>query len=80
MVIDSDKLLEAGQLITIRPHTRFVHFPEHTHNYVEVIYMCRRDHPCGGWRELKLKEEGTAVLNQHAWSRKSSLRVRMTLR
>ena len=41
MVIDSDKLLEAGRLITIRPHTRFVHFPEHTHNYVEVIYMCR---------------------------------------
>lgn len=50
MVIDSDKLLEAGQLITIRSHTRFVHFPEHTHNYVEVIYMCRGggDHPCGG--------------------------------
>ena len=49
MVIDSDKLLEAGQLITIRPHTRFVHFPEHTHNYVEGnLYVQGRDHPCGG--------------------------------
>ena len=39
-MVDSQKLLEAGKLIQIRPHTRFVHFPEHTHNYVEVIYMC----------------------------------------
>ncbi len=39
-MIDSRKLLEAGKLITIRPNTRFVHFPPHRHNYVEVIYMC----------------------------------------
>ena len=67
MVIDSDKLLEAGQLITIRPHTRFVHFPEHTHNYVEVIYMCRGEttHVVDG-RELKLKEGELLFLNQHA--------------
>lgn len=39
-VIDAKKLLDSGQLITIRPHTRFAHFPEHTHNYVEVVYMC----------------------------------------
>lgn len=39
-VFDSRKLLEASKLITVRPHTRFIHFPEHTHNYVEVIYMC----------------------------------------
>lgn len=39
-VIDSKKLLENGKLISVRPHTRFVHFPKHTHNYVEVIYMC----------------------------------------
>ena len=37
---DAKKLLEKGKLITVRPHTRFVHFPAHTHNYVEVIYMC----------------------------------------
>lgn len=41
MVIDSSKLLQRGKLIQVRPHTRFVHFPEHTHNYIEVIYMCQ---------------------------------------
>lgn len=40
-VIDARKLLDTGRLITLRPHTRFVHFPEHNHNYVEVVYMCR---------------------------------------
>lgn len=40
-VIDAKKLLDSGRLITIRPHTRFAHFPEHSHNYVEVVYMCR---------------------------------------
>ncbi len=38
--VNSKKLLREGKLITIRPHTRFVHFPEHSHDYVEVIYMC----------------------------------------
>ncbi len=38
--INSRKLLAAGKLITIRPHTRFIHFPEHTHDYVEMVYMC----------------------------------------
>lgn len=40
-VIDSQKLLEKGKLIDMRPHTRFAHFPEHTHNYIELIYMCK---------------------------------------
>ena len=39
-VIDSQKLLQKGRLIEIRPHTRFVHFPKHRHNYVEMVYMC----------------------------------------
>ena len=40
-VITGKKLLEQGNQITVRPHTRFVHFPEHTHDYVEIVYMCR---------------------------------------
>lgn len=40
LIVDSGKLLDSGKLIQIRPHTRFIHFPKHTHNYVEVIYMC----------------------------------------
>ena len=34
-VVNSQKLLSGGRLITLRPNTRFVHFPEHTHDYVE---------------------------------------------
>lgn len=34
------KLLEPGKLIAVRPHTRFAAFPPHTHDYVEMIYMC----------------------------------------
>lgn len=37
--IDSEKMLQAGNLITIRTHTRFINFPLHRHNYVEVIYV-----------------------------------------
>ena len=40
-VINSRKLLSDGKLITIRPQTRFVRFPEHTHDYVEIVYMCQ---------------------------------------
>ncbi|MGM9632297.1 MAG: AraC family transcriptional regulator [Eubacteriales bacterium] len=39
--VNSKKLLSRGKLITVRPHTRFVRFPEHTHDYIEVIYMCQ---------------------------------------
>jgi len=39
-VINGRKLLSEGELITVRSHTRFVHFPPHSHDYIEVIYMC----------------------------------------
>ena len=39
-VISGDKLLPSGRIIAIRPHTRFIAFPEHTHDYVEMVYMC----------------------------------------
>ena len=38
-VISGDKLLPSGRIITVRPHTRFVAFPEHSHDYVEMVYM-----------------------------------------
>ena len=40
-VISGEKLLERGKLIAIRPHTRFITFPEHSHDYVEMVYMCQ---------------------------------------
>ena len=39
--IESRKMLEEGRLITVRPHTRFVYFPKHNHNYIEVFYVCK---------------------------------------
>ena len=39
--IDRELLLKRGRLITVRPHSRFVDFPEHRHNYVEMMYVCR---------------------------------------
>lgn len=39
-IVDSSKMLEEGKLITVRTHTRFVHFPSHRHNFVEVLYVC----------------------------------------
>ena len=39
-VMSGEKLLTAGKKISVRTHTRFVHFPEHSHDYVEMIYMC----------------------------------------
>ena len=40
-IISGHKLLEQGKLMAVRPHTRFVHFPEHTHDYVEMVYICQ---------------------------------------
>lgn len=56
-VIDCKKLIDAGKLISVRPHTRFVHFPKHTHNYVEVIYMC-------SGKTTHIIDGKTVVLNQ----------------
>lgn len=39
--VDSKKMLKEGNLIAVRTHTRFVHFPAHRHNYIEVLYVCQ---------------------------------------
>lgn len=51
----------------MRPHTRFVHFPKHTHNYIEVIYMCSGStrHLVDGV-EILLQEGELLFLNQNA--------------
>ena len=66
-VISGDKLLEPGKLITIRPHTRFIAFPEHTHDYVEMVYMCRGEtrHTVNG-NAIALREGELLMLGQNA--------------
>ncbi len=67
-LVDSQKLLESGKLFTIRPNTRFIAFPEHSHNYVEIIYMCSgsQRHIINGSAEVVLKTGEILLLNQHA--------------
>lgn len=39
--IDRSRFLKEGRLITVRPHSRFIEFPEHRHNYIEIMYVCK---------------------------------------
>lgn len=66
-VIDSKRLLEKGKLIDIRPHTRFIRFPKHRHNYVEMVYMCsgKTTHIINDTDEIVLKEGDLLILNQN---------------
>lgn len=67
-VIDSGKLLKKGKLIDVRHHTRFVHFPKHRHNYVEIIYMYHGSttHILGNGEKVVLKQGDLLFLNQNA--------------
>lgn len=67
-LIDSDKLLAKGKLITVRPHTRFASFPTHRHNYVEIMYMCsgKTVHRMEGRPPLTLQAGELLFLNQNA--------------
>ena len=63
--IDRELLLKRGQLITVRPHSRFVDFPEHRHNYVEIMYVAQGSitHFIEG-KELVLHKGDVLMLNQ----------------
>ena len=63
--VNAKKLLAAGKFITLRPHTRFIHFPEHTHDYVEVVYMCTGQtvHIVNG-QQIRLEQGDLLLLSQ----------------
>ena len=63
--IDRELLLERGRLVTVRPHSRFVEFPEHRHNYVEMMYVVQGNitHIIEG-KELTLHKGDVLMLNQ----------------
>lgn len=65
--VKAEKLLGDGKQIAMRPHTRFVHFFAHTHDYVEMVYMVRGQttHRING-REITLSAGEVLILNQHA--------------
>lgn len=65
--IDASVVLANGKMIDMRPHTRFIHFPKHSHNYVEFVYMYQgtTTHIIDG-SEVTLKEGDLLFMNQHA--------------
>ncbi len=67
-VVDSKKLLEKGKLIDVRHHTRFIHFPKHRHNYIEIIYMYHGSttHILGNGESVVLEQGDLLFLNQNA--------------
>lgn len=67
-IIDSHLMLETGKLIDIRTHTRFIHFPAHKHNYIEIIYMYNgcTTHIINDTTTIHLKTGELLFLNQYA--------------
>ncbi|MDN4526650.1 AraC family transcriptional regulator [Fictibacillus fluitans] len=65
-VIESEKLLDHDKMIMVRKHTRFVDFPKHTHNYIEINYVFNGElHQTVGEEKLCLKKGELLFLNQH---------------
>lgn len=66
--VDYNRLLEKGRLITLRPHTRFIFFPEHQHNYIEIMYMVAgtTTHTINRTQRITLQKGELLMMNQHA--------------
>lgn len=65
-IIESEKFLSKDKMIMIRKHTRFVDFPLHKHDYIEVNYVYNGElHQTVGGRPITLKKGELLLLNQH---------------
>lgn len=64
--VDSQLFLREGKLITVRRHSRFVEFPLHKHNYIEIVYVCAGEitHYIDG-KEIRMRQGDMLLLNQH---------------
>lgn len=65
-IIQTGRLLSDSEHIAIRTHTRFVEFPLHSHNYVEMMFVLRGQitHFIDG-KELTLHPGNLLVMNRH---------------
>ncbi len=66
-VANSKRLLRQGKLIDVRKHTRFIYFPKHRHNYVEMVYMYqgKTTHILEGKEQVVLNQGDLLFLNQN---------------
>jgi AraC-like DNA-binding protein/mannose-6-phosphate isomerase-like protein (cupin superfamily) len=65
-IIESEKFLNKDKMIMVRKHTRFVDFPLHKHDYIELnfVYNGELKQTVGG-KPLTLKKGELLLLNQH---------------
>ncbi|MFL6554812.1 MAG: AraC family ligand binding domain-containing protein, partial [Bacillus sp. (in: firmicutes)] len=65
-IIESEKFLSKDKMIMVRKHTRFVDFPLHKHDYIEVNYVYNGElKQTVGGRAITLKKGELLLLNQH---------------
>lgn len=56
-IIESEKFLSKDKMIMVRKHTRFVDFPLHKHDYIEVNYVYNGElQQTVGGRQITLKK------------------------
>ena len=67
-VITSGKLIGNNRQISLRPNTRFVDFPLHAHDYIEMVYVCTGIiHQYVNNNELLMKPGELLILGRGAW-------------
>lgn len=66
LVIDSSEYCDEDELIGMAKHKRFIFVPEHSHNYIEMVYVYRgqmNNNVKGS--EVTVKKGELILLNQH---------------
>lgn len=66
--VTRDYMIRRGRLLDIRTHTRFVAFPQHNHDYIEIMYVCEGEitHIVNDTDRVVLRKGELLFLNQHA--------------
>lgn len=66
--VEGSRFLPEKQMITLRPHTRFVDFPMHSHDCVEMMYVIsgQTQHLLQNGERVKLKAGELLMINRHA--------------
>lgn len=65
-IVEGEKFLSNNSMIMVRKHTRFVHFPKHKHDYIELNYVYNGTlNQTVGSEKLTLKKGDILFLNQH---------------
>ena len=68
-IVSAHKMMGDDQkLIQIRTHTRFIAFPRHRHDFIEMMYVCKGSctHIIDG-QEITVQAGEFLLLNQYSW-------------